>query len=197
MLKRTGLALVLSLLIGTAFSQGDWNTIVTYNIAFPLGNTSDYIKNTSFRGFMVEGDHFIEDEWSVGFVSGIQVFYEELGVQTHQRDNITATGSEFRYINSIPILLTGKYHFDRYANIAPHVGLGMGLYHMIQTNEFAGIFFENRNWQFGLMPEVGVGFELSPSTHFFVASQYNYYLESKDIQSQSYITINTGFRFLP
>lgn len=189
---------ILSLFFSVAgYSQGDWNTIVTYNMGIPLGNTADFIGNTSFRGFMVEGDYFLEDEWTVGFITGIQTFYEEKGVQTRLRDNLTATGEEFRYLNSIPILVSGKYHFDRYNPISAHIGLGAGLYNMIETVEFAGIAFENRNWQIGFMPEIGVGFEMSPATHFFVAAQYNYYLESKDILSQSYIGINAGLRFLP
>jgi hypothetical protein len=75
--------------------------------------------------------------------------------------------------------------------------VGAGLYHMVQTVEFAGLFFEDRNWQLGFMPEAGLGIEMSASTDFYVAAQYNYYLESKDISSQSYIAFNVGFRFKP
>ncbi|MCA1761522.1 MAG: hypothetical protein ABR574_04900 [Cryomorphaceae bacterium] len=196
-MKKISLTLFLSFtVIGFAFSQ-DWNTMVTYNIGLPLGNTSDFIGETSFRGVMVSGDYFIEDEWSFGFTAGIQNFYEELGKNTYSERQITVTGDEFRYLTAAPFLFTGKYHFDRFNPISAHVGLGTGLYYMVQTTEFAGLFFEERNWQFGLMPDVGVGFELSPSTDFYVAAQYNYYLESKDILSQSYVAFNVGLRFKP
>lgn len=196
-MKKILLTLFLSFtLIGFGFSQ-NWNTMVTYNIGLPLGNTSDFIGETSFRGVMVSGDYFIEDEWTFGFTAGIQTFYEELGKNTYTEGQITATGDEFRYLTSAPFLVTGKYHFDRYNPISAHVGLGTGLYHMVQTTEFAGLFFEERNWQFGFMPDVGVGIEISASTDFYVAAQYNYYLESKDIQSQSYVAFNVGLRFKP
>lgn len=171
--------------------------MVTYNIGLPVGNTSDFIGETSFRGVMVTGDYFLEDEWTVGFTAGIQTFYEELGRNTYSEGNVTATGDEFRYLTSAPFLVTGKYHFDRFNPISAHVGVGAGLYHMVQTVEFAGLFFEDRNWQLGFMPEAGVGIEMSASTDFYVAAQYNYYLESKDIMSQSYVAFNVGFRFKP
>jgi len=171
--------------------------MVTYNMALPVGNTSDFIEEFSFRGVMVSGDYFIEDEWTVGFTAGIQTFYEELGRNTYTEGTVTATGDEFRYLTSAPFLVTGKYHFDRFNPISAHVGAGAGLYHMVQTSEFAGLFFEERNWQIGFMPELGVGIEMSASTDFYVAAQYNYYLESKDIMSQSYVAFNVGFRFKP
>jgi hypothetical protein len=196
-MKKNFLILLLSTaLCSSAFSQ-DWNTMVTYNMGLPLGNTSDFIGEFSFRGVMVSGDYFLEDEWTVGFTAGIQTFYEELGRNTYTEGTVTATGDEFRYLTSAPFLVTGKYHFDRFNPISAHVGVGAGLYHMVQTVEFAGLFFEDRNWQLGFMPEAGLGIEMSASTDFYVAAQYNYYLESKDISSQSYIAFNVGFRFKP
>jgi opacity protein-like surface antigen len=196
MFKKLAIFIVGIAFCGSAIGQ-DWNTMVTYNIGLPVGNTSDFIGETSFRGVMVAGDYFIEDEWTVGFTAGIQTFYEELGRNTYTEGTVTATGDEFRYLTSAPFLVTGKYHFDRFNPISAHVGVGAGLYHMVQTVEFAGLFFEDRNWQLGFMPEAGLGIEMSASTDFYIAAQYNYYLESKDILAQSYIAFNIGFRFKP
>jgi hypothetical protein len=61
-MKKNFLILLLSTaLCSSAFSQ-DWNTMVTYNMGLPLGNTSDFIGEFSFRGVMVSGDYFLEDE---------------------------------------------------------------------------------------------------------------------------------------
>ena len=196
-MKRIILSIALCCSVFTLALAQDWNTMVTYNIGLPLGNTSDFIGETSFRGVMVTGDYFIEDEWSVGFTAGLQTFYEELGRNTYTEGTTTATGDEFRYLTSVPFLFTGKYHLDRFNPVSAHVGLGAGLYNMIQTSEFAGISLEDRNWQIGFMPEVGVGIEMSASTDFYLAAQYNYYLESKDILSQSYVAFNIGLRFKP
>lgn len=196
-MKKHLFTLFLSITVASSVYCQDWNTMVTYNIGFPVGNTSDFIDKTSFRGVMVSGDYFIEDEWTVGFAGGIQNFYQEMGRTTYSEGNLYATGDEFRYLTAVPFMVTGKYHLDRFNPISPHIGLGVGMYNMIQTVEFAGIFVEERNWQIGFMPEVGLGIEMSPSTDFFIAGQYNYYLESKDITSLSYLTLNVGLRFIP
>jgi len=196
-MKKSFLTILISLsIVGFSYGQ-DWNTMVTYNMGLPLGNTSDFIEEFSFRGVMVSGDYFIEDEWTVGFTAGLQTFYEELGRNTYTEGTLTATGDEFRYLTSVPFLVTGKYHLDRFNPVSAHIGVGAGLYNMIQTTEFAGISIEDRNWQIGFMPEVGVGLEMSASTDFYIAAQYNYYLESKDILSQTYIAFNVGLRFKP
>jgi outer membrane protein W len=183
--------------ISITYGQGDWNTIVTYNMAIPLGNTADYINEPSFRGVMVAGDYFLEDEWSVGFALGLQTFYKEMGRTTVTEGTTTLTGDQFRYLNSIPMLVTGKYHFDRFAPFTPHVGLGAGLYNMIQTVEFAGFEIRDSNWQIGISPEVGFGIALSPGADFYFSANYNSYFESKDIDAQSYLAFQVGFRFIP
>jgi hypothetical protein len=185
------------LLSFTSFSQGNWNTTLTYNIGFPVGNTTDFISQTSWRGIMIQGDYFVSDEFTVGFIFGLQTFYEELGRQTVTEGTITATGDQFNYLSSIPLLASGKYHFNRFGAITPHVGLGAGLYNMIQTVEFAGIQFESRNWQIGFMPNAGIGFELSPGTDFVIEAAYHNYLESKDIEAQSYFGLQVGLRWTP
>lgn len=193
----------ISLIIGfvaiatAAFSQGRATTSVVYNVAIPMGNTSDYIEETSFRGAMINADYFIEDEWSLGFGIGFQTFYQEDGMVSEIRGTFTATGDRFKYLNSIPVLFTAKYHLNRYGAVTPHAGLGLGLYYMNQTTKFAGIDFTATDWKFGLQPEVGVGFELSPSTDFVLGVTYNAAFNSKDIDTQGYLGVQAGLRFIP
>jgi|SRR5690554_3624185 len=180
-----------------AFSQGRATTSVMYNVAIPLGNTADYIEETSFRGVMINADYFIEDEWSLGFAVGFQTFYQEDGKVSETRGTFTATGDRFKYLNTIPVLFTAKYHLSRFASITPHAGLGVGFYYMNQTTKFAGIDFTATDWKFGLQPEVGVGFELSHSTDFVIGVTYNTAFDSKDIDAQSYLGVQAGLRFIP
>src|SRR5690606_38167018 len=113
------------------------------------------------------------------------------------RGTFTATGDRFRYLNTLPLLFTGKYHFSRYGAVTPHAGLGVGFYYMNQTTKFAGIDFIATDWKFGLQPEVGLGFELSSSTDFVVGATYNAAFNSKDINAQGYLGIQAGLRFVP
>ncbi len=185
------------LLSDAALGQGRANTSVLYGIGIPSGTTADFIDETSFRGILLNVDYFIEDEWSIGFATGVQTFYQEFGTVTESRGTLSATGAKYNYLNSIPLLFTGRYHLNRFGAITPHVGLGAGLYHTIQTVKFAGIDLEERDWQFGLQPELGCGFELSPGADFYLAATYNGSFDSSDIDGQGYIGFQAGFRFVP
>lgn len=192
--------LFIALLFGVsnlAIGQGKTSTTLYYTMAVPLGNTADYISQTSFRGFMVYFDTYIEDEFSLGFHSGIQVFYEDMGQQSREIGTGTVTGRTYHYINQIPLLVTGKYHFARFASITPHVGLGTGFYVTIQTLEMGGYQLEETDWQFGFQPEAGLGIELSPSTDFIMGVAYNHGFNSSDIDAMKSIAFNVGFRFAP
>lgn len=199
MMKKLLFIAVLLGVTSMAMGQGRTSTSVFYTMAIPMGKTADYISNTSFRGFSVYFDHFIEDEFSLGFYSGLQTFYKDLGQQSREIDGSTGTvtGKTYHYINQIPLYITGKYHFARFASVTPHVGLGTGFNITIQTLEVGGYQLENTDWQFGVQPELGCGIELSPSTDFVVSVAYNQGVKSKDIDAMSSVAFNVGLRFVP
>lgn len=196
-MKKISLLIAFVAIASAGFGQGRATTSVQYNVALPLGNTSDYIDETSFRGVMMDVDYFIEDEWTLGFAIGIQTFYQEDGKVSETIGTLTATGERYKYLNSIPLLFSAKYHLSRYGAVTPHAGLGLGFYYMNQTTKFAGLDFESTDWKFGLRPEVGLGIELSPSTDVIVGVTYNSAFNSKDIDAQSYLGIQAGLRFVP
>jgi len=191
------LLLLIALAPFASFGQGDHMTSIMYSFGFPIGETPDYIDEVSFRGFALTGDYFLDDEWSVGFSTGVQTFYQELGNVTYTSENITVSGNEFRYLNMIPVIIMGKYHVDRYAVFAPHFGFGAGFHWVGQRREFAGIQFDDKSFRFGIQPQVGFGIELSPSTDFVVNGTYHLSFESKDIQTHSFLALQVGLRFIP
>lgn len=180
-----------------AIGQGRTSTTMFYTVAIPLGETADYISETSFRGFSIYLDHFVEDEFSIGFYSGLQTFYKDMGQQSRQVESATVTGRTYHYINQIPLFITGKYHFARFASITPHIGIGTGFNITIQTLEMGGYQLEETDWQFGFQPEAGVGIELSPSTDFIIGVAYNQGIKSSDIAAMSSVAFNVGLRFVP
>ncbi len=191
------LVFLLALLPSLLYAQGDGMTSIMYSVALPIGETSDYIDEVSFRGFAVTGDYFLEDEWSLGFSTGVQTFYQELGQVSYERESLTITGTEFRYVNMIPVILMGKYHVDRYAVFTPHFGLGVGFHWVGQRREFAGFQFNDDSFRFGLQPQAGFGLEVSPSTDLIFVTTYHHSFESKDIQTHSYLAFQLGLRFIP
>jgi outer membrane protein W len=168
-----------------------------YSIAQPLGNTADYIGETSFRGFAVYGDFFVNDMVSLGFSTGIQTFYEEMGTVSVTENTLTVTGAQFRYLNMIPVIFMGKYHFNRFSMLTPHVGLGLGFNWVGQRVEFAGIQFNEDAFPFAIQPEAGLGIELSPRTDFVISVTYHQSFEARDIDAQSFLAGQVGLRFIP
>jgi outer membrane protein len=180
-----------------SFSQGDGMTALTYSIGIPIGETADYIDETSFRGFGLTGDYFLDDEWSLGFSTGVQTFYQEMGRRSYDIATLTVTGEEFRYVNMIPAIMTGKYHFDRYGVITPAVGLGAGFHWVAQRTEFAGIQVNEDSFRFGLQPTAGIGLEISPATDLLFNASYHHSFESKNLQAHSFLALQLGLRWLP
>jgi len=180
-----------------SFGQGDGMTSLIYSVAIPMGESADYIDETSFRGFALTGDYFIQDEWSLGFSTGVQTFYQELGTQSYSLETLTVTGEEFRYINMIPAIFMAKYHVDRYGVVTPHIGMGAGFHWVNQRTEFAGFSFDESSFRFGIQPEAGVGLEISPSTDLLFVTTYHHSFESKDIQTHSFLAFQLGLRWLP
>ncbi|NJO68433.1 MAG: hypothetical protein HC830_03400 [Bacteroidetes bacterium] len=94
-------------------SYGQGHVKITYDVSAPLGNTMDFVGETSFRGFSFEAGMNLNDNFALGIKSGLHSFYESLNKDTYTDNNVTIYGKQFRYINSIPILLTASYFSGR------------------------------------------------------------------------------------
>ena len=106
----------------------DYYSSVNYGIAIPLGETADFISNTSFRGFSFEFGRFFTDEISVGFLFAWNVFNESFPRDTYEFDNLALTGDLYRYINAFPLMAIGHYHFMPESRLNPYLGLASGAY---------------------------------------------------------------------
>lgn len=167
-----------------------------YDVSVPLGNTNDFITQTSPRGFSLSAGHNFTPHFGLGVKAGLQSFYEELSKDTYTEDNVTLYGKQFRYINSIPILVHAHYHFLPEARANPYVALGVGAYSFQKridlglyttTNEFV--------WNFGLQPEVGILLPLADKMKINVNARYNHVFANQSIDVQSYLSIGVGLFF--
>jgi hypothetical protein len=196
-MKKAFIVAALVTLTNLTYGQGDMAYTMFYSVGVPLGKTADFTENVSGRGFNMYFDYFVEDEFSLGFNAGIQTYYQDMGVITRTIDNVTGTGKVYRYLNQVPLLVTGKYHFDRFANITPHFGLGAGVIYNLKTIEFGTVQTETTSWQFSLQPELGLGLEMSPSTDFMFSVAYNQGTNTKDLDAMTTLVFNIGLRFAP
>lgn len=181
-------------LLGCAAMQAQGGIFsMTYDISFPMGETSDVVSKTSWRGgTLVDGRAFITDNITVGGSFGWHVFTsKEEG--TFQDGNISGTGTLVNTINVFPLLATGHYYFGTEFDLNPYVGLGIGTSNVTTQTDF-GLFTDKTTaWEFALAPQVGVLVPLNYNVHGNVKLTYNYAMKAGDARfNTSYLSLGIG-----
>ena len=108
-MKKIFFLLVTALCMQGAFAQEHGIFIISYPIAFPAGNLSDYISNTSFRGINLEFGKEVKPNLIAEIETGWNVFYQEQPDQVYTEGTASISGKQFRYTNSVPILAGAKW----------------------------------------------------------------------------------------
>jgi hypothetical protein len=176
---------------------------ITYDMSFPSDNLSDFIDETSFKGFGIEGRWFQSKNLSFGISFAWTVFDQRVDdpIQiTQDGVNGTVSGTQIRVVNSLPILATAHYYTGkRRDKFRFYFGTGAGMYYIGQRLEIGLVAFESNNWHFGLAPEVGVLLNFSRELTMILNTKYNYAfsagetLGGGDDNTYAYWGINVGF----
>ncbi len=110
-------------LTGTAMAQGHTLSGITWNIAMPAGNLSNFLDKTSFGGFGFETHYFMSDEFALGGSISWN-YWSEMTGETIPLKQGALSGTQIRYVNSIPLLLNATYYLGgRRDEIRPFLGL--------------------------------------------------------------------------
>ena len=172
------------------------NFIISYPISFPMGNHSDYISATSFRGFSTEYVQTVKENVSVGIELGWHVFYQSEAEKEYKEGTISISGKQYRYTNAVPILAQAKYLFPSENDKTNfYVGLGIGTLYVDRSTDFGLYRIKNDAWQFLLRPEAGVAFKLQPGTRLFAGVKYYAAFDTEDLDGQPFLSANIGFIF--
>lgn len=185
------------ILIGmSSFAQGGgiWN--FNWNMGFPMGETADFIGQPSFRGFSIEGRGFVTNKITIGGIGAWNVFYENLGEVTNTAGTKTINGYKRRYMNVMPLMVTGHYYFLQ-GSVQPYIGVGVGTYY-IESRDFMGIYYvQGKDWHFGFAPEVGVVMPFANSnTGININFKYNMAAKTKEEASYTWLGVNVGISYL-
>lgn len=186
-----------------AFGQykgGLWS--YTYDISFSTGETSDFIGATSFRGMSIAGSGFVTDKIAIGGSFGWTTFFEktakveEFDFIDDEGERVTGAlaGTQYRYINSFPILATAKWYsknpvFETFSFFA---GLGAGTSIIKRRIEIGVISIDETKWHFTVAPEVGLVYGVGEGVKAFLSGQYFYSLKTNETPSHSQFTIHLG-----
>jgi outer membrane protein W len=189
-----GVAVVLLTVVSAepvaAQRPGEWATSLAYSPVMGLGETKDFIDGLSWRGMTLDFEKGVTDSFTIGGSAGWHVLADESS-GTSKFEGGAATGTAFRYMNSVPLLLTANYFAGRAGTTRPFIGIGAGTF-WVENRTDAGVFFsEESNWHPGLMGEAGVSIQREDGT-MTLSARYNYARETNDVE-HTYLTFSVGF----
>ncbi len=178
----------------STFGQDGFYTNLGYDITIPMGNTRDFISNTSFRGFTMSFGDFVTDNIAVEFRWSWHVFYQEMPYDEYSDGTRTVSGKQYRYINSFPLAVGGKYFFTG-SGVRPYIGFGLGAYKLRKRTDMGIFYSETRQWQFGLTPEAGILYTFDNGVGIMANARYDVMFKAGDIDNQSNLAFSLGFVF--
>ncbi len=179
-----------------AYSQQPGYISFQYAISVGTGDLGDFIPATSFRGAVFEYRGAVTDRILLGVDFAWNTFYERQDSDSYTRGTQTVTGTQYRYQNELPILVSADYFFNVENAFRPYAGLGIGTMYTERATDM-GIWRLLQNpWHFALKPEVGFLYELSYSTSVKVAAKYYWGTKSGELDAaQSFISLSAGLAF--
>jgi hypothetical protein len=168
------------LLAATAHAQRGVFTGITWNVGFPTDETAKFIEKTSYRGFGIDIRSFSSPSFSFGGNFSWNVFDELLRNNTAVLENGAITGTQVRYVNSMPILLNVSYYMGekRRGELRLVLGLNAGTYYIRQRLDIGVVSIENDNWHLGVAPEVALWFPIGRETFLTATVRWNYAFDS-------------------
>jgi hypothetical protein len=188
--------LIISIIIAIVSSVSGFSQqlyTINYTMSFPTGETSDFIGESSFRGMSFDGRAFINDNISLGGHINWSTFYEKIPETTYVDDTKAATGTQFRYLNAVPILFVAHYYTDEDAYYSRfYAGLGVGTYSIENRTDMGVWTVEDNTWHFGFAPEVGILVPIGYDAYVNVSLKWNYAIKTSDTDNNGWFGLNVG-----
>jgi opacity protein-like surface antigen len=189
-MKKILLAVSVALISQVAMAQHN-AFVMSYPIAFPMGNLHDYIGQTSFRGFNMEFNRRQKPNLEFGLETGWQTFYQREESKAYTSGTATISGIQYRYTNIAPILASVKF-YKVSGKTEPYLGLGLGVMYVNRSTDFGLYRISTEVWPFTLRPEAGVLFHFQPGVSGLLGVKYYAAFNTDDLDGQSFLSINIG-----
>jgi opacity protein-like surface antigen len=190
-MKKLYTILIIVLIATQGFAQKDI-FYLNYSPSIPLGETSDYTSEMTWRGFGFGYGKFINQNIAIGIDLSWSVYDEQFENETLIYNNLTITGLQNRYINTVPLHLTVQYYIGE-SDLKFLVGAGIGTSWTEKITEMGIYSLTNSEWQFSMAPEIGVVYSLTDKIQPFFKLKYFYSTKNKDFESVSHLNFVIGF----
>lgn len=169
-------------------------------IGIPMGDmNTNFISNTSTRGFSMEYRYLFNDPISVGGGFSWQGFSEKFDRSTYDFDGGAITSTRFNYLYTFPLFVNFHYYPMKSEYIYPFVGINVALIHIDKQDQIGSYYVQDESWQFGLQPEIGALIRLTPGSGFglIVKGKYTYMLYNQGVfNSLNHFDIHIGASFV-
>jgi hypothetical protein len=178
---------------------------VTYDASVPFGSAKTFSKaNLSWRGISGQVRLFLKPSLSLGLYSGLQVFHgvtaETIAIDLKGTYQGAITGKQFRYINSVPIMLGLHYYTAKDYHTQAFFGLNAGAIGIEEKVNIGTFSLKDLSWHFGVAPEIGITMPLGYNSSITVSLKYNYAFSgsrsfSGSSSAYSYLSLSIGFGY--
>lgn len=193
--------LLLGLIVSGNAQHSYWS--INWDIAKGMGDTGDFVGNTSFRGISADGRYFFSENASVGGFFGWNVLNDKLSdLPPYEFEGADGSighisGTQYRYLNIFPVLINAHYYVETGGDIKPYAGMGIGTVYTEQRVDVGLTSLYSDTWAFGVQPEVGVYIPFGYSgTGLNLAVRYLYGTSAGELNSLSTLTFAVGFGFM-
>lgn len=205
-MKSATIPLILSIILllvyvpSTKGQEGKSYTTLNYSPSLAIRESADYVDGMQFRGINLSYYYFVSDQASIGFTTGWNVFRTATnGNVTKEIENgssiITLTGKQYRYVNTVPVLASARYHWGDEEAIRLFAGLSAGFYYVDRRLEMGLFAVNTETGQFGIAPSAGLLFPSYGNVGFQLECQYNNAFESRNGDAFSYFDFNVGLNW--
>ena len=187
--------IIISLLVIATIAvkaQEGTSIFVNYLPSIPLGETADFSSNISPRGADFEVQRFINEELSVGFNIGWNLFREKIPEETFYYEGLTINAVQFRYTNIVPLNINVKKYFMSEGDYIPYAGFGLGTSYNESRNDVGVFSLTDDKWLFNIAPEIGMLYDMNYKAWLSVKLKYNYGFKSGEFPSQSFLSLGLG-----
>ena len=194
-MKRALLGALLLAIVGAvpAAAQNQWFSLA-YGVSLPSDGTKDFTDNTSWRNLSADYSWFTTRNIAIGFNAAWSVFVERVPDETASLEGVDVTGTQVRYVNAFPMLLTVHRYLGQPGGIRPYLGAGVGTYFVEERLEIGVVALTADAWHFGLAPEAGLIVPVGWRARALLQAKYNWALKANEIE-HTYWTFNIGFAF--
>ena len=197
------------LLVFTGEAQAqDWWWGITYNMSatssLPPNSDSDinFIEDYSFRGLGIEARYVPSRDanYSFGFNVGWNVLNEKNDFGTERNTislpNADVSGTQLRYVNTVPLMGNASYYFGDRGGIRPYVGVNAGTYYIERRVDIGVSAIVDDAWHFGWAPEVGLVVPLGrPEVALLTTIRYNWAFSAGGSGDQKFWGFNIGIAY--